>query len=564
MTDRLAIVVAQTNPVVGDLDSNLSDILRIVRENESADLVVFPECALTGYPLDDLVTRPGFLTDVAARLDALAAEVQSLGGPHVLVGAPDRGADLPFNGAFLLAPHGGRKVAHKHDRPNDGPFDEVRTFALGDLRGPFAIKGVRVGVMICEEMWHQHVARHLAGELADMLIVVNGSPYTRDKHSRLRLPHARRRVAETGLPLLYVNLVGGQDELVFDGASFALSANGDTVMQAPAFQSCERVVVYQGGQLRADSAESAVESYPGPNIADYQACVLALRDYVEKSGFPGVVIGESGGIDSALVSAMAVDALGPDRVLAVTMPSRITSGDNLSDAHAVAESLGIRIEEVPIAPMVAAFEAALAATGDPGVAIENVQARVRMTVLMRYSNARGLLPITTGNKSEVSVGYCTLYGDMAGGFNPIKDLYKTEVFELAKLRNRHAPAICLGPPTKVIPTRVIAKPPSAELAEGQTDEATLGPYPVLDSLLRSIVDDQLPAREAARVAAAKLGKSLDETLAERFLSVEHAKFVGDLVRKAEHKRRQGAPGPKIGPRAFGRDRRYPIVSKHRF
>ena len=564
MAGRLAIVVAQTNPVVGDLDNNLSEIVRILRENASADLVVFPECALTGYPLDDLVTRPGFLTDVAVRLDALAAEVQAIGGPHVIVGAPDRGADLPFNGAFLLAPHGGRRVAHKHDRPNDGPFDEVRTFALGDLRGPFAIKGVRVGVMICEEMWHQHVARHLAGELADLLVVINGSPYTRDKHAGLRLPHARRRALENGLPLIYANLVGGQDELVFDGASFAISAHGEVLMQAPAFQTCERALTFDGGRLIANSAESPIAAYPGTRIADYQACVLALRDYVDKSGFPGVVIGESGGIDSALVSAIAVDALGADRVLAVTMPSRITSGDNLSDAHAVAESLGIRIEEVPIAPMVAAFEAALAAAGDPGVAIENVQARVRMTVLMRYSNARGLLPVTTGNKSEVSVGYCTLYGDMAGGFNPIKDLYKTEVFDLARMRNRHAPEICLGPPTKVIPRQVIEKPPSAELAEGQTDEATLGPYVVLDSLLRSIVDDQIPAREAARVAQSRVGGELDETARDRFLTVEHAKFVGDLVRRSEHKRRQGAPGPKIGPRAFGRDRRYPIVSKHQF
>lgn len=564
MADRLAIVVAQTNPVVGDLDDNLREIIRIVRDNKAADLVVFPECALTGYPLDDLVTRPGFLTDVAARLDALAAEVQSLGGPHVLVGAPDRGADLPFNGAFLLAPHGGRRVAHKHDRPNDGPFDEVRTFALGDLRGPFAIKGVRVGVMICEEMWHQPVARHLAGELADLLIVINGSPYTRDKHSQLRIPHARRRVAETGLPLLYVNLVGGQDELVFDGASFALSSRGDVVMQAPAFQTCERVVIYDRGGLTTDSAEGAGGGYPGTNVGDYQACVLALRDYVEKSGFPGVVIGESGGLDSAVVSAMAVDALGPDRVLAVTMPSRITSGENLSDAHAVAESLGIRIEEIPIAPMVAAFEAALALPDDPGVAIENVQARVRMTVLMRYSNARGLLPISTGNKSELSVGYCTLYGDMAGGFNPIKDIYKTEVFEFAKLRNRFAPDICLGPANRVIPPQVIAKPPSAELVAGQTDEATLGPYPVLDQLLRSIVDAELPAREAARIAQVALRGAFDEATSARFLTVDHAKFVGNLVRIAEHKRRQGAIGPKIGPRAFGRDRRYPVVNRHRF
>lgn len=564
MHDRVAVTLAQTNPVVGDLTGNLAAIIDIIKANVGSDLVAFAECALTGYPLDDLVTRPGFLADVAEKLDELTEAVRDLGGPHVLIGAPDRGANLPFNGAFLIGPDGSRRVAHKHDRPNDGPFDEVRTFAQGDLRGPFAVKGLRIGVMICEEMWHPTVAKHLAGELADVLLVINGSPYTREKNA-LRLAHARRRIRETGLPLIYLNLTGGQDELVFDGGSFALNQGGAEVMRMAAFEPDQRTLTVSYGRGKTDfleiTDEKGLDTYPEADVADYLAAVTALRDYVEKSGFPGVVIGESGGIDSAFVSALAVDALGPERVLAVTMPSKISSGADLSDAHEVARDLGIAIREVPIGPMVEAFEVALGKPDDPGVARENVQARVRMTVLMRISNAEGLLPITTGNKSEVSVGYCTLYGDMAGGFNPIKDIYKTQVFALAKMRNERGVRGGKGPLRNVIPPQIVAKAPSAGLAEGQTDEATLGPYVVLDALLRRIVDEQMPAREAARIVARELaGANVDP----KFLTAEHAKFIGDLVRRAEHKRRQGAPGPKIGPRAFGRDRRYPIVNKHQF
>ena len=561
MAKSLAIVVAQTNPTVGDLDGNLTEINDIVAANADADLIVFPECVLTGYPLDDLVTRQGFLADVAQRLDKLAAMVMTLNGPHVLVGAPQAGANLPFNAAFMLGPDGSRRIAHKFDRPNDGPFDEVRTFAQGDLRAPFDVKGVKVGVMICEEMWHPTVAKHLAGELADVLVVINGSPYTRCKE-KVRLKHARRRVQETSLPLIYVNMVGGQDELVFDGASFAVNDEGSEVMRMPAFKATERKIELKGGfgESVELSCDAPLDPYPDPLRADYLACVLGLRDYVVKTGFKGVVIGESGGIDSALVTAMAVDALGPERVLAVTMPSRVTSGDNLSDAHRVADACGIRIREIPIAPIVSAFEDVLAKPGDTSIARENIQARVRMTVLMRISNAESLLPVTTGNKSEVSVGYCTLYGDMAGGFNPIKDLYKTEVFAMARFRNKVRPDGCLGPARDLIPQPVIDKPPSAELAEGQTDEATLGPYVVLDLLLRRIVDDEMPAHQAAREAQAALKGQVEE----RFLTRQHADFVASLVRRAEHKRRQAAPGPKIGPRAYGRDRRYPIVNKHCF
>lgn len=345
MCGRIAITLAQTNPTVGDIDGNLSKIVDFVTSHAESDLVVFAECALTGYPLDDLVTRPGFLADVAEALDRLAAAARTLGGPYVLIGAPDRGANLPFNGAFLLGPDGSRRVAHKHDRPNDGPFDEVRTFAEGDLRGPFEVKGLKVGVMICEEMWHPTVARHLAGELADILLVINGSPYARGKNA-VRIAHARRRIQETGLPLIYLNLVGGQDELVFDGGSFALNQGGSEVMRMAAFEEDHRTVEITFGQGGAggylEMTAENTDRYPEAAEADYIACVTALRDYVDKSGFKGVVIGESGGIDSALVSAMAVDALGEDRVLAVTMPSAITSDENLTDAHKVAAPSGSR------------------------------------------------------------------------------------------------------------------------------------------------------------------------------------------------------------------------------
>jgi NAD+ synthase len=568
----LRVAIHQKNPIAGDIEGNRDVILAAIwasalSSRQPVDLLVFPEAFLSGYPIDDLAASPPFLRDIEKAVQAIADEVQARGGPAVLFGAPEEGADRPFNSAYLILPDGSKKVARKVDLPNEGPFDERRVFAAGDERLPFEVAGFRIGVVICEEMWHPHIPARLASGLADVLIVINGSPYTRGKAVGDRLGHARRRVRETGVPLIYCNMVGGQDELVFDGASFVLDSAGRTIMQMESFAEAVETVEVEhgegGGVASHDFADAPprmrpLATVPTGSEADYRACVLALRDYVGKQGFRSVIVGISGGVDSALVAAMAVDALGPDRVRGVTMPSRVTSSDSLGDAHAVGRTLGITLDETGIADMVEASSRALApilGEAPTGVTLENLQARSRMMVLMALSNATGALVLTTGNKSECSVGYATLFGDMAGGFNPIKDLYKTEVWELSRWRNRSTVNGLLGP-KEPIPESVIAKPPTAELAEGQTDEATLGPYALLDALLRGIVDTQVGPEEALRrVDLALPGSAL------AFLTPEHARRIARMTANAEYKRRMAAPGPKIGPRAFGRDRRYPIVNR---
>jgi NAD+ synthase len=567
MTSGLRIVVAQLNATVGDVRGNLIKAQEFISQHsKDADLIVFPESFLAGYQADDLVLNAGFIASIEQAMTDLAAFVRG-GDVAVLIGAPEAGPDLPFNAAHLLYPDGVRRTARKVDLPNDGPFDEKRVFAPGELRKPFLLKGHRIGVVICEEMWHRTVTDHLAGELADVLIAINGSPYSRGKHKGVRLAHARRRVRETGLPLIYCNLIGGQDELVYDGASFALQPDGTHALALPAFEEAAGTVTILNGWLMSGRPEDFAQ-YPSDMEADYAACVLALRDYVEKNRFPGVVLGISGGIDSALVGAIAVDALGRDRVQGITMPSRITTGGALTDAHATAAGLGIKLVEIPIADMVAAANDAISphlAVSGPGITGENLQARARMIIVMAWSNQTGLLPLTTGNKSEGSVGYSTIYGDAAGGFNPIKDIYKfLGVWPMAKMRNQITPPISLGGDALKIPETVIAAVPSAGLAEGQTDEATLGPYEVLDALLVEIIDNQSSSSEAARRVRKAFADRAEAPTYKPFLTVEHAAFVGRLVRNAEFKRRQAAPGPKIGPLAFGRDRRYPITNRHEF
>jgi len=558
MTAKLKIVLAQLDPCAGDLKANTDKAIRIIRENRGADLVVFSECYLTGYPVDDLVLRPNFLASVEEHLAILTRAVVEIGGPAVIVGAPEEGCDLPYNSAYFITPEGSKRVIRKLNRPNDGVFDEVRYFAEGTMRPPIIYRGVRLGIGICEEMWHPEVARHLAGHLADVLIFINGSPYSRDKHEQERLRHARTRVRETGLPLIYVNQVGGQDELVFDGASFVLREDGTLALQMTAFK--EEVVAFT---FPLPTREIGFENYPYNDEADYLACVAALRGYVEKNGYRRVVFGMSGGMDSAFAGTVAVDALGADRVRALTLPSFVTSQENLADAKLACASLGIELQTREIGP---AFEAVQRMMGfygrQPTVTEENMQARLRMIALMAWSNEYGDLVITTGNKSENAVGYATLYGDMAGGFNPLKDLYKTEVWNLAAVRNSMFPQDygLLGPEDP-IPQQIIEKPPTAELAVGQTDEASLGPYFVLDAILRGIVDEDLDSETALKKAVAKVGKRAADPEVAKFLTIEHARHIGRLVRRAEYKRRQSAPGAKIGPRAFGRDRRYPIVNR---
>ncbi len=437
----------------------------------------------------------------------------------------------------------------KNNLPNYGVFDEKRVFAAGPMPEPIDWRGMKLGVPVCEDIWSEQVCTALAERGAGLLIVPNGSPYWIDKQE-VRCAVAAARVAETGLPLAYVNQVGGQDELVFDGASFVLNGDGTLAVQMPAWEQAVGMTEWrrEAGRWRCVPGEiAAVEE---GEAANYLACVTGLRDYVAKNGFPSVVLGLSGGVDSALCAAIAVDALGAERVHGVMLPYTFTSNESLADAAATAEALHLRYDIMPIDGAVEGLTASLAkafAGTSPDATEENLQSRARGTLLMGLSNKFGPMVITTGNKSEVSVGYATLYGDMNGGFNPIKDLYKTQVYALARYRNQARPKTCLGPEGIVIPENVLTKAPTAELKPNQRDQDTLPPYDVLDDILNCLVELELPLPDiVARGHAPELVKKV-----ERMLYL------------AEYKRRQAAPGVKITAKNFGRDRRYPITNKFR-
>jgi NAD+ synthase len=548
--DRLAIALAQLNPTVGDVAGNTEKVrkARAQAKEQGADLVILPELFIAGYMPEDLVLKPAFQAACRSAVEALARETAD-GGPAVLVGAPWVDDGKLYNACFHLEAGKIAAARYKVDLPNYGVFDEKRVFSPGPLPGPIVFKGVRIGIPVCEDIWGPDVVECIAETGGEILLVPNGSPYHRDK-TQVRLNIAVARVVESGLPLVYLNTVGGQDEIVFDGGSFGLNADRSFAFQLPAFRECVVTTqwVRESGTWRCQPGEHAVVEEG--DEADYAACVLGLRDYVDKNGFPGVVFGLSGGIDSALCAAMAVDALGPSRVRAVMLPYRYTSRDSLEDAAAVAKALGIRYDVVPIAPPVEGFEEALKslfAGTNRDITEENLQSRTRGTILMAISNKFGVMVVTTGNKSEMSVGYATIYGDMNGGFNPIKDLYKTEVFRLSALRNAWKPAGALGPDGVVIPQRVITKPPSAELREDQKDQDTLPPYEVLDAILERLVERETP---------------IADIVAEGF-DRETVMRVDRMLNLAEYKRRQAAPGVKVTLRNFGRDRRYPIVNKFR-
>ena len=550
MTDTLKIALAQLNPIVGDIVGNV-ELLRQARAEAAtagADLVITSELLVSGYPPEDLVLRPIVQDTVAREIAALAAETID-GGPAVLVGTPWIDDGKLYNAALLL--EGGEIAAmrFKRDLPNYGVFDEKRVFHTGPLPGPVNFRGVRLGVMVCEDMWTDEVAECLEESGAEILTVLNGSPYEQDKWDT-RLNLAVARATECRMPLIYVNQVGGQDELVFDGGSFVLGADASLRAQAPAWT--ENVLITEWSRDGDAWVCAETERHPPPDgdRAIYAAMVLGLRDYVSKSGFPGVLIGMSGGIDSALTAAVAADALGPENVHCVMMPSPYTSQESLDDALEAARLLGVRLDSVSIEPAMNAFAEMLAdafAGTEADTTEENIQARSRGLALMALSNKTGSMVVSTGNKSEMSVGYATLYGDMCGGYSVLKDVYKTKVFELSHWRNENRPDGALGPDGMVVPENIIFKPPTAELKHDQKDEDTLPPYDALDAILTGLNERDM---------------SIDDVVAEghdRALVLR----IWRMLLGAEYKRRQAPPGVKITGRSFGRDRRYPIVNAFR-
>jgi NAD+ synthase len=549
MTDHLAIAMAQVNQRIGDLAGNANKMLEMRQTIPDCDLIVFPEQQLIGYPAEDLVLKPAFQQKAAQELERMAA-LTADGGPAMLVGSIFVDGGALYNGVALL--HNGEIIAvrYKHELPNYGTFDEKRIFASGPLPEPVEFMGVRLGLPICEDGWFPAVCNHLAANGAEILISINGSPYEIDKDDRRLDQVFGARVSETKLPLLFLNRIGGQDELVFDGCSFVLNADCKPAWRFPDWQEHVRITQWTRGPdgWICDAGElSKWEEHP----ADiYSAMVLALRDYVDTNRFPGVVLGLSGGIDSAICAAIAADALGPDRVWCVMMPSRYTGQLSLDLATECAEMIGCKLDTIPISPAVDAFDEMLSgsfADKDVDITEENVQSRIRGVTLMALSNKFGHMLLTTGNKSEMSVGYATIYGDMAGGYNPLKDAYKMTIFAISEWRNKNKPRIGLGPDGPVIPQAIITRPPSAELRPDQKDSDSLPEYPVLDAILLALVENE---------------KSVDEVVA-----MGHDRAVVTRIERllyiAEYKRRQAPPGVKLGSRNFGRDRRYPITNTFR-
>ncbi len=549
MSDRFRLTLCQLNPTVGDLEGNAAKIREVWAQGKDAkaDLVAFPEMFITGYNTQDLILKPVFHNAAIEMIKSVAEDCAE--GPSLAVGGPWVEDGKLFNAYHIC--RGGKVVSRvlKHHLPNETVFDEVRIFDSGDLAGPYSVGNTRIGSPICEDGWHEDVAETLEESGAEFLLIPNGSPYYRDKFD-VRLNHMVARVVETGLPLVYLNMVGGQDDQVFDGGSFVLNPGGELVAKLPVFDEVVTHIDFQRGDdgWRAEPAEIA--KHPDAWEQDYRTMVESLRDYMGKTGFKKVLLGMSGGIDSALVATIAADALGPENVRCVMLPSEYTSQHSLDDAEACAKALGCHYDFVPISEGRDAITNTLAplfAGTEPDVTEENVQSRLRGLLLMAMSNKFGEMLLTTGNKSEVAVGYATIYGDMSGGYNPIKDLYKTRVFEQCRWRNENHRAWMMGNPGAVIPDRIITKPPSAELREDQKDSDSLPDYPILDAILDILVDQD---------------GSIEDCVAAGY-DRKDAKRVEHLIYISEYKRFQSAPGARLTPRAFWLDRRYPIVNRWR-
>ena len=549
MQDKFRLTLAQLNPTVGALAENAAKAHGAWQQGRAAnaDMVALPEMFITGYQLQDLVMKPAFYRDAMAQIEQLAADCE--GGPALAIGGPYFDGEKLFNAYYILQDG---KISHralKHHLPNETVFDEVRLFESADPGGPYSIGDLRIGSPICEDAWYEDVIETLEETGAEILLVPNGSPYYRDKLDT-RTNVMVQRVIESELPLVYLNMVGGQDDQVFDGASFVLNPGGDLAVLLPAFTETVAHVDF----IRDVDGWKAVKGdlAPQPDVweQDYHVMVLGLRDYMRKTGFKKVLLGMSGGIDSAIVATIACDALGSENVRCVMLPSEYTSQDSLNDAKEIAQNLGCRYDFVPISEGRAAITNTLAPLfegTDEGLTEENIQSRLRGLLLMALSNKFGEMLLTTGNKSEVAVGYATIYGDMAGGYNPIKDMYKTRVFETCRWRNANHRDWMMGPSGEIIPPRVIDKPPTAELRDDQRDDDSLPPYDVLDGVLTGLVDDE---------------KSVADLVADGF-DREVIKKVEHLLYISEYKRFQSAPGPRLTMRSFWLDRRYPIVNRWR-
>lgn len=582
MQNTLRLSLIQDNPTTGDITGNTEMVLAALRANPEAHLIVFSECFLTGYPVQDLVLRPGFIRSVEDAIHMIRDAVIAANGPAILLGAPQAGAILPYNAAYLIEPSGAIRIVRKSELPNNDVFDERRTFAMSnDPRpAPLHFRGFNLGVQICEDMWHGAVSQSLAAELADVLLVINGSPYQGGKQA-LRLQNARARIRATGLPLIYVNQVGGQDELVFDGASFTMNVDGGTMTARAFAPDVLNIILHRedDGSVRVwVEMDEEDHPYPADTLqSDYQACVLALRDYVRKTGMPRVFLGISGGLDSALVAVMAADAIGPKNVFGVMLPSQHTGDESLGLANDLMVRLGINSHIIPIGSaydavdsrMVDSIDVIAAKAGleqvNHGIARENYQARLRGLYLMGLSNALGGMVLSTGNKSEMSVGYATLYGDMAGGYNPLKSVWKTDAFRMARWRNTIDPATFgfLGA-IDPIPTGIIDRPPTAELAEGQSDAKTLGEYEALDCVLKAMIE----GRQSPEAAARTLERTFtDEAELARLIGVgtssdAYTQRISRLVRQAQYKRVQAAPGTVLRLGDFGPGFRYPVAGSY--